>query len=327
MKYNFCTLFYANYSAKGVALYCSLERVCKDFHAYIVAMDDVCLQLLQESHMQHATIITIEELESFYPALKQVKGSRNKGEYSWTCKGPTLLYCFEKFGIKDCTYLDADLYFFADPKPLYEECPKADVMLMDHRYTPWYNLAATNGQYCAGYMYFKATGNGLKILNEWTEQCIEWCYGKHEPGRFGDQKYLDEFHSKYNNIYDLQHIGLCAPWNIQQYQVEQKPNGVYVTIEGKQDKLIVYHFHFLNNQDFGRYNEFYLGPYKLSKETMKYIYKPYLEELKVYTKKVDGLHYTSDVLASKIFPMSRLSYMWHWCKNIMKHNKIQWRRR
>lgn len=327
MKYNFCTLFYANYSAKGVVLYRSLEKVCQDFHAYIVAMDDVCMQLLEELHLSHATIISIDELEEFYPALKQVKGSRNKGEYSWTCKGPTLLYCFEKYGIKDCTYLDADLYFFADPKPLYEECPDADVMLMDHRYTPWYNLAETNGQYCAGYMYFKSSKNGLKVLNEWTAQCIEWCYGTHEPGRFGDQKYLDEFHAKYENIYDLQHVGLCAPWNIQQYEVVRKQDGVYVTIDGKQDKLIVYHFHFLNNHDFGKYNEFFLGPYRLDKSVMTHIYNPYLEDLKAFAQWSDKINTKADVLASGQTPMSGLAYVWHWCKNVWKRNKLQWRRR
>lgn len=324
---NFCTIFFANYSAKGVALYRSLERTCPDFHLYIFAMDDDCRNMLKTLNLPHATIVPISELEAYYPALLSIKASRNKGEYSWTCKGPALLYCFDKCRLEACTYLDADLYFFSDPRPLYNECPDADVMLMDHQYTPWYNLADTNGQYCAGYMYFKATANGLKVLKEWTEQCIEWCYGKHEPGRFGDQKYLDEFHNKYENVYDLQHIGLCAPWNIQQYQVTQKHDGVYVMINGKQEKLIIYHFHFLNNQDFGKYNEFYLGPYKLSKEAMRSIYEPYIKELKCYTKRVDKLPYTSDVLASKICPMSQLEYMWHWCKNAWKHNKIQWKRR
>lgn len=324
---NFCTIFFANYSAKGVALYRSLERTCSVFHIYVFAMDEDCYDILKTIEMPHATIVSIGELENFYPALLSIKESRNNGEYSWTCKGPALLYCFEKFGIKDCTYLDADLCFFSSPEPLYKECPDADVMLMDHRYTPWYNLAETNGRYCAGYLYFKATKNGLKVLNDWTEQCIEWCYGKHEPGRFGDQKYLDEFHSKYKNVYDLKHIGLCAPWNIQQYEVELKQDGVYITLNNKHDKLIIYHFHFLRNQDNGEYNEFYLGPYKLNKETIKYIYMPYLEELKGYTITVDKLAYESDVLASKVFPMSRLRYIWHWCKNIWKSNKIQWRRR
>ena len=325
---NFCTLYYANYSAKGVALYRSLAKVCNDFHLYIVAMDDACLQILRDLFLPHATIISITELEEFYPALKQVKEDRNKGEYSWTCKGPTLLYCCDKYQLKECTYLDADLYFFSDPTPLYEECPEADVMLMDHGYTPWYNLSETNGKYCAGYMYFKYTDNGMKVLNEWTEQCIEWCYGRHEPGRFGDQKYLDEFHHKYENVYDLQHIGLCAPWNIQQYSVAQGEDGdVYVSKNGQTVKLIIYHFHFLGNQDFGKYNEFLLGPYTLDNAVIDHIYKPYLEEMKSFAKHVDALGYKTDVLSSRVTNMSALMYFMHWCKNVWKRNKIQWRRR
>lgn len=325
---NFCTLYYANYSAKGVALYRSLEKVCKEFSMYVIAMDDACLHLLQEMSFAHATVISIDELENFYPALKQIKGNRNKGEYSWTCKGPALLYCHEKFGLKACTYLDADLYFFSDPSPLYEECPEADVMLMDHGYTPWYNLSETNGQYCAGYKYFKYTENGLKVLNEWTEQCIEWCYGRHEPGRFGDQKYLDEFHRKYENVYDLQHIGLCAPWNIQQYKVTKGNDGsIYVSKNGSVAKLIIYHFHFLGNQDFGKYNEFLLGPYTLTNSVLKHIYRPYLEEMKSFAKLVDASGYKTDVLSSRITNLSMINYLLHWCKNAWKRNKIQWRRR
>ena len=324
---NFCTLYYANYSAKGVVLYRSLEKVCKDFHLFIVAMDEACLNILQDMSLLHVTVISIAELEEFYPALKHVKGDRNKGEYSWTCKGPTLLYCHDKYQLEECTYLDADLYFFSNPTPLYEECPGADVMLMDHGYTPWYDLAETNGKYCAGYMYFKYTDNGLKVLKEWTEQCIEWCYSRHEPGRFGDQKYLDEFHQKYENVYDLQYLGLCAPWNIQQYDVTQGDNGyVYVSKNGQNAKLIMYHFHFLNNQDFGKYNEFYLGPYNLNGGVKDIIYKPYLEQLKRFTKYVDSLSTQIDVLASKGQRMSDFSYLWHWCKNVWKSNKIQWRR-
>lgn len=327
MKLNFCTLYYANYSAKGIALYHSLEKVCRDFHMYIVAMDDCCMRLLSHMEMPYATIISIDELEDFYPQLKKVKPERNKGEYSWTCKGSTLLYCYEKFHLKDCTYLDADLYFFSNPAPLYEECPTADVMLMDHHYTPWYNLADTNGQYCAGYMYFKFTNNGLKVLKEWTEQCIEWCYSRHEPGRFGDQKYLDEFHQKYDNVHDLQHIGLCAPWNIQQYKVTYMDDSLSVELDGLKDKLIMYHFHFVRNLDFGTYNEFFLGPYKLNHVVKTHIYKPYLAQLKQYTKLVDTLAAQTDVLASRVELMTTLAYMWHWVKNVWKRNKIQWRRR
>lgn len=37
--FNFCTLFDSYYLDKGIALYESLEKVCKDFHLYIFCFD------------------------------------------------------------------------------------------------------------------------------------------------------------------------------------------------------------------------------------------------------------------------------------------------
>jgi len=327
MILNFTTLFYTNYAAKGVALCRSLVRVCEDYHVYVFAMDEECYTLLKSLDLPKTTIISLAELETFYPDLLKDKHNRHKGEYSWTCKGPVMKYCLEKYGLNDITYLDADLYFLSNPTPMYLECAKADVMLTDHRYTEQYNLAATNGQYCAGYMYFKATENGLKILSWWTDLCIEWCYGKHEPGRFGDQKYLDLFHSKFENVHDIEHIGFCAPWNIQQYEVIPYSDGVNVRIGDKEDKLLFYHFHFLHNQDLGTYNEMHLGPYRYDKNTIKYIYTPYMKELQQFAKDCDRLGIKADVLASNVCLMNRQQFLWHWLKNSWKRNKYIWKRR
>lgn len=327
MILNFTTLFYANYAAKGIALCRSLIRVCKDYHIYVFAMDDDCYKLLQSLLLPNITILSLRELEDYYPALLIDKVNRNKGEYSWTCKGPSMLYCIEKYGLKDITYLDADLYFMKDPTPLYLESPNADVMLTSHRYTDAYNLAATNGQYCAGYLYFKATENGLNVLHWWTDLCIEWCYSSHEPGRFGDQKYLDLFHEKFDNVYDIKHIGFCAPWNIQQYKVREEDGRIKVKLADEEDNLIFYHFHFLKNQDMGIYNEINLGPYKYDMNTINLIYKPYMKEIEQIAMGCDIKNVKADVLASNICKMTLLRFLLHWIKNCWKPNKYIWKRR
>lgn len=327
MHIDITTLFYANYAAKGVALCRSLVRVCEDCHVYVFAMDDECFSLLQSLNLPKTTILSLSDLEKFYPNLLLDKKNRNKGEYSWTCKGPSMLYCIEKYRLKDITYLDADLYFMKDPSPMYLENLTADVMLTDHRYTEQYNLADTNGRYCAGYMYFKATKNGMKILKWWTDLCIEWCYGKHEPGRFGDQKYLDLFHQRFENVHDIEHIGFCAPWNIQQYQVMSEKGGIKVKLNDKLGDLIFYHFHFVRNQDMGKYNEFQLGPYKFDAETILHIYKPYMNEIEDFTRECDNKGVKVDVLASNVCVMNTIQLCWHWVKNFWKPNKYLWKRR
>jgi hypothetical protein len=218
-----------------------------------------------------------------------VKSSRNKGEYSWTCKGPALLYCFEKFGLSDCTYVDADMYFFSDPSPLYIENPDADVMLTDHRYTEGYNLAETNGKYCAGYMYFKSTPNGINVLRHWTRQCIDWCYGRHEPGRFGDQKYLDTWPQEYGNVYVCENLGAgVATWNIQSYLLESYTDNSYL-LKTRNDKkhfsIVFYHYQGIQYIDDNKVKiNVYKAQFNIDRLLLLKLYRPYLRKCNHFKK-------------------------------------------
>ena len=52
MNLNFVTLFYANYSAKGIALCRSIERVSPKSHLYIFAMDEACFKILKSIELK-----------------------------------------------------------------------------------------------------------------------------------------------------------------------------------------------------------------------------------------------------------------------------------
>ena len=150
---NFCTLFDSHYLIKGLCLYESLKRVCSDFHLYIFAFDDRAWSILKVCNWNMFLSISLSEFED--NELLEVKKTRSKGEYCWTCTSSTILYCIQRFELSHCTYIDSDLYFFSDPKVLVDEMGENDVLITEHRYTPKYDQSLTSGKYCVQFMTLK----------------------------------------------------------------------------------------------------------------------------------------------------------------------------
>jgi hypothetical protein len=272
---NFCTLFDSNYFLRGVAMYHSLLRTCPNFHLYIFAFDDTACQVLKKLDLEKVTVISLQEFED--PQLLAVKPSRNVAEYCWTCTSSTILYCIEKYQLDSCTYLDSDLYFFHNPQVLIEEMGDNDVLITEHRYSHNTAESELTGKYCVQFITFKNTENGMRVLKWWRNACIEWCYARYEDGKFGDQKYLDDWTTRFTGVHVLQNIsGGLAPWNIRQYTVFKENNTLFVA-DKKADittPIIFYHFHYVK---FYKLNVLDLGVYKYSKSVLELIYQPYIQ--------------------------------------------------
>jgi hypothetical protein len=224
-------------------MYNSLVRQGADFHLYIFAFDDACDALLRRMHLSNATVISLHEFET--PELLAVKGSRTPGEYCWTCTSFTIRHCIHTFSLDHCTYLDADLLFFADPKILTDEIGEKSVLITAHRYSPQYDQSENSGIYCVQFVTFRNTDEGLTVLAWWMNACLEWCYNRFEDGKFGDQKYLDDWTERFTGIHVLEHPGGgIAPWNAVDYACGSSDGQVFVqnTRSGKVP-LVFYHFH------------------------------------------------------------------------------------
>ena len=277
--YSYCTLFDSNYLTRGLAMYESLKKYSDNFHLYMFAFDDKSYNLLKKLNLEFATIISLKELED--KELLKIKDSRSAGEYCWTCTPSTIKYCIENYNLDACTYLDADLYFFSNPAALIEEMGEKSVLITEHRYTAQYEQSDTSGVYCVQFMTFKNDENGIKALNWWKESCNEWCYARFEDGKFGDQKYLDDWTTRFDGIHVLQNLGGgVAPWNVQQYN-----------LLSDNFHLIFYHFHDYKILENDKVD---LGEYILQTNDINILYKPYLKHLEKITEELKQIDLVND---------------------------------
>ena len=288
----FCTLFDSNYLTRGLAMYYSLAEYCNNFHLFIFAFDNRCLEVLKKLKLDKVTIISLHDFEN--EELLSIKSSRTKKEYCWTCTSSIILYVLEHFKVDKCTYLDADLYFYSSPDVLINELEDKSVLITVHRYSKGYDLAKTSGKYCVQFLTFKNDSSGLNVLKFWVKACREWCFARFEDGKFGDQKYLDDWSIRFDCVHELENIGGgVAPWNVQQYQIINKENDLSIKKiqNGKISKLVFYHFHgliFYKNNTIELTNPTYL----LSRVVIKYLYKPYIEKLEHFRQNLKQIGYS-----------------------------------
>lgn len=276
---DFCTLFDSNYLARGLALYESLKKVSSSFHLYILAFDEKCHRYLVEQKLPHCTVISLAEFED--SELLRVKSTRSAAEYCWTCTPSIIRYCLQTYRLTSCTYLDADMIFYSDPQVLIDEMGEKSVLISEHRYTDMYDQSKLSGIYCVQFMCFKNTAEGLHVLNWWRERCIEWCYARFEDGKFGDQKYLDDWTTRFDSVHVMRNIGGgVAPWNLQQYRFVREGDDIIVHDEKKsiQNRLVFFHFHGV--KFFTDDKAMLAGPlYHIDCEIKRLFYFPYLQTL------------------------------------------------
>lgn len=240
---SFCTLFDSNYISKGIALYLSLEKVSSDFHLYVMAFDSNCFEQLKRLPFSNITVELWDDWET--NEIKAVKGDRNRAEYCWTC-GPSVIYHFlTYYKLPDITYLDSDLFFVADPMIAFSEIGSSSIAITEQ------GISEINekkyGKYCVQFMFFRNDINGVKALKWWRDSCIEWCYQRFEDGKYGDQKYLDSFPEKFDNVYIIKNPGVgVAPWNMYRYKYCNE--GMSIIKDKVSYPMVFFHMHGLKGE-------------------------------------------------------------------------------
>ena len=287
MRY-FCTYFDINYLDRGIILYRSLEQHVPEFTLFILCMDDHTHAALSNLDFKNIVLVPLEELESSDPALLNAKANRSRIEYYFTCSPALPLYVLQNFLEVDLiTYLDADLFFFSTPEPLFEEMGDSSVAIIGHRFAPHLMDRELYGVYNVGWVSFRRDEDATVCLCWWRERCLEWCYDRVEVGKFADQKYLDHWPSLFKGVRVLEHRGAnLAAWNLANYSIKLTNDSIMIDDQN----LIFFHFHGLKRVAPRVYDPF-LRHYDLKVNHMplvkKHIITPYIKAIET-TKRMIG---------------------------------------
>jgi hypothetical protein len=182
--------------------------------------------------------------------------------------------------------LDADLYFYSDPAPIYSELGTGSIMIIEHRYSVEFaHLESLSGIYNVSLLIFRNDAIGTSCLDWWRDRCLEWCYARSENGKYGDQKYLDDWPNRFEGVVVLQHKGAgIAPWNMAQYRMQWKDGRITVA----DVPLVFCHFH-----SFAPINSNTVQPaghgYKFSIFQIEYLYMPYAQTLRALERNLQEL--------------------------------------
>lgn len=254
MRY-FCTYFNSSYLPRALCLIDSMEKHCSSFTIYTLCFDDESYQYIKKLGNINVIPIQLEDLEASEPDLISVKKERSKIEYFYTC-GPALINYVMEYnkGIDILTYLDADIYFFSDPSPLFDAFEGHSIGVIGHHLPEFRNRGTrhrSRGIYNVGWLNFRRDQDGMACIKWWRDRCVEWCFERFEDGKYADQLYLNQWPEMFKGFYEYTHHGAnVGLWNRTDYRFSLKYGRLYAD----DDPVIFYHFHALKKISRNVYN-------------------------------------------------------------------------
>ena len=249
-------------------------------------------------------LIKLSEFEN--NNLKRVKKQRSIGEYCWTLTPFSFKFVFDLIpDLERLTYVDADLYFLKNPRPIFEEFENSgkNVLITEHAFDAEYDQSFETGKYCVQFIIFKRFNTDY-ILKWWQEKCLEECSADQSNGLFGDQKYLDLWPNLFiNDVHILEKkFFFLAPWNCFRFPYSE---------------AIAFHFH---NLRIISYDLVELGSYPIPKTVINNVYRPYLSILKDIVFSLERLNFKVTAQSQRTFILKRVYRKFK--KLILKLNQL-----
>jgi len=225
---HYCTYFDGNYAPQGLAMLHSLRRHDPGAEVLVWALDAGALAAVE----RHAPPgVTVE--------LHPTAGAEN----IWRLTPGLVLAAMDRW--PEVAYVDADIYWFASPQPLYDEAGDATAAIIPHRWAPEHAARLRpNGVYNVGWVWFNGDV-AADLAMVWQWQCDHWRPAG-DWRRFMDQPFLDLW--PHFGAHVIQHLGAnLAPYNQARYNGYTDTDGVRCVEDPLDDlsigAILFYHFH------------------------------------------------------------------------------------
>jgi hypothetical protein len=237
---HYCTYFDRGYLAQGLALWASLARHEAGAQLTVLALDDFTAEFLTARTEPRLRVLTRQDLLAADGDLAAVEATRPREEFIFALTPCLVRYLWStRPEIERLAYLDADLHFLAAPTPVWSALGGHSVLIVPHRYPPWHNDSARYGRYNVGVVAFQRDASAAACVTWWRAQCLASTALAADGGRFGDQKYLDEWPGRFSGVVESTHPGVnVAPWNWARHRFDLHAGGVQVDGE----PLVAFHF-------------------------------------------------------------------------------------
>jgi hypothetical protein len=284
----YCTYFDSAYLARGIVMLRSLRLHDPSARIFVLALDESCAHVLQNSCDRGVHVIETETLHAAAPELRRIREQRSLWAYYATQKPALALYIMESEPRPAAVaYIDADTWFFGDPSPMVREIGSASVGLSPHRFPASSQHLTIYGVYNAGCIYWRNDETGRRCLTDWRDDCLKWCEETAEPdGRFMNQGYLNRWPERYPGVHVVQHPGSnLAPWNIDSHLLAH--DGERVTVDGQ--PLIFYHFSGISRDPEGQWFCHYPRFERQFDLACKSIYHPYILAVEAESRRLKEL--------------------------------------
>ena len=274
----YCTYFDSGYLSRGLALINSLRSHGDDSPIWIMALDDDAKNYLENARLPGVHVLTVSDLENAVTELAPLKTERSRMEYYFTTTPLLVRWVMEQYADPTAVaYLDADLYFFADPRLVFDAMGDGSIGIIEHRYPGRLERRlAKYGRFNVGWVGFRNDLPGRACLDWWSARTLEWCRDTPEQGKYADQGYLNGFPGKFDGVRILSAAGLdLAPWNTSRHEVTAADDTVWADSE----PLVFFHFHGLRRvRDWWISGQLVYGA-GMGRALREKVYVPYVRDL------------------------------------------------